>query len=460
MAKRKSKAAGAKAVSEKLEEFIVEKKEEPEAKEEETAREEETVQEGIKDEPKIDDKKKKIISSDMMKNIFLVILGLAVVSLVAILFVSKTPFDSVIDEFQKRGGEELLTIQKLSGLEAETASSSIKTFCPGFGLEEFYIASITSKDGRKSFLHIINPITGANECLINRSLPEGETTLSRNLLATVNGDPVTADEVTSIYNAVPENMRTNQTLQQSFDQVVNNKLLIQYAKDKSLQVSETEVDTAVNNFLKNSGVTIESLQSALLESNKTMSDFRTSLKNELLVQAAVLDITKSVTEVSEEDIWKYYEANKESIISKASSVSRQLMVYANDSNSDERLAYIREVAARINQTNFCEIVSLYSEDLNSKDTCGLYESMQGQLLPEYEQVVYNSTPGEVKLISSRLGFHIVRIENLTPEKRLTYDEAREEIKNYLVFLEKQEVLNDRLQVLRGGAKIIKYMPGQ
>lgn len=284
-----------------------------------------------------------------------------------------------------------------------------------------------------------------------------KTTLTENLLATINGESVYLEEVMVVYNNIPENLKTNDSLQESLNQVVNNKLLLQDAAGKGLSVQEEDVDNAINTFLANSGITLEQLEQNLANSDSSINNFRNDIRNTLLLQLELSDITRNLPKPSEADIRAYYDENKLSFMTLPSAKTKQILIYANETNQEAKLESIKTIASELSATNFCELVSKYSEDTISISRCGSYDFQQGELLPEFEQVVFSSEPGSTKIIQTQLGFHIVQIESVTPSTQLNLEEAREGIKNYLTLINQRFVINNFIINLKEQAEIVSYM---
>ncbi|MBW2990940.1 peptidyl-prolyl cis-trans isomerase, partial [Candidatus Woesearchaeota archaeon] len=281
--------------------------------------------------------------------------------------------------------------------------------------------------------------------------------LSQNLIATINGEAVYMPEVTAVYNNIPANMRTNTSLQEALDQVINNKLLLQDAESKEFRVSEEAVDNSINAFLANNGLTLQQLEQNLANAGSSIEIFRNSIRNNLLLQAEINEITKDVKSPSEAEIKVYYEDNKQSFTTIAKAKTRQLLIYANQTNQDAKLEQVKAIGDQLNKTNFCDLVEKHSEDLISIPRCGLYDFQQGQLLPEYEEIVFNSEPGSTKIIQTRIGYHIVQIINITYPKQLSLEEVKESINNLIVLRNKQTVLNQYIQNLRQEADVVSYL---
>jgi parvulin-like peptidyl-prolyl isomerase len=232
---------------------------------------------------------------------------------------------------------------------------------------------------------------------------------------------------------------------------------MQDATGKGLAVKEGEVDNAINTFLTNNGLTLQQLEERLASVGSSMNVFRNNTRNNLLLQNEISEITKSALAPTDAGIQKYYDDNKQTFVTKASAKTRQLLIYANESNDAEKLAQIKGIATMLNATNFCELVNLYSQDNASISRCGQYDFEQGQLLPEYEQVVFSSEPGTAKITKTRLGYHIIEMMNVTLAQQLSFAQAKDSIANYLLLKNKQDLLSQYIISLRQQAKIVSYI---
>lgn len=390
--------------------------------------------------------------------ITIIVLAIIVIALGLNLLTKTSSLDSMIKKYQRNYQDSLLSIQRLTGENAQVLSQQISSFCPGFSLEDYYIAQVDNPAMQKSILFIINPVTGRTECVIDKStsINTSKVGLTQNLLATINNEPVYMQEVIAIYNNIPENMRTNTSLQESLDQVINNKLLLQDAANKEFRVEEEEVDNAINAFLANNGLTLEQFQQNLANIGSSIEVFRNNIRNNLLLQLKISEITKDVAAPSEADVRAYYEDNKQGFLTIPRALTRQLLIYSNESNANEKLELIKAIASQLNATNFCDLISKYSEDLISIPRCGLYDFQQGQLLPEFEEIIFNSEPS-TKIIQTRLGYHIVQIVNVTLPRQLSFEEAKDSISNYFVLVNKQAVLNQYIMSLKEQAELVSYV---
>jgi parvulin-like peptidyl-prolyl isomerase len=389
----------------------------------------------------------------------MILLVLIVLALAVLLFMQKSPLDKALAEYRKSAPGTLLSVQRLTGDNANTVAAQIKVYCKDFTLTDYYLAQIDNAAEKKSMLFILNPSSGKVECTIDRSAntQTSQTGLSQNVLATINGEPIYMDEVMAVYNNIPEAQRTNDSLQQSLDQVIATKLLVQDAIKKGINVSNEEVDSTINTFLTSNGLTIQQLEQNLVNGGSSMAAYRESVKQSLLTQKEIAFLTATVANPSDAEMKAFYDNNTQAFRTLARANTQQLLIYANASNDAQKLQDIQSIAAMLNATNFCELVTKYSQDTASVPRCGLYDFQEGQLLPEYEQVVFTSEPGSAKIIKTTVGYHIVLINNVTLPRQLTYDESKDSIASYLTLNEKQSLIDNYVSELRKNAQVVSYI---
>ncbi len=80
--------------------------------------------------------------------------------------------------------------------------------------------------------------------------------------------------------------------------------------------------------------------------------------------------------------------------------------------------------------DFAILASEHSEDPGSKDIGGdLGWFGRGQMVPEFENVVFSAKPGDiVGPVKSQFGFHVIKVEGFRPEHQQPFEEVQEQIR--------------------------------
>jgi parvulin-like peptidyl-prolyl isomerase len=391
----------------------------------------------------------------IVQKLLTIALAIAVVTVAAVILSRQDPLAEARNEYLKLGEGYVFGVSTIPIDGSGQALGQLGKDCKDVKQDEFLIAQIANPSTGDVISYVINKGTGKLECKArsNLSVESARTVSETQVLATVNGAPAYGREVLAIYNSVPQSLRTNSTLQQAFEQVVYSKLLEQEAQRMGLTVSQEELETEINNFLTVNGLTLQALNQALQEARSSLADFKQQMTTKVLIQKAVLELTQVVQQATEEDARNYYNQFKSNITSAGRASVRQLTINADQSNSVEKLEYTKQIASLFNGDNLCDLIADYSEDLPTKNSCGTIEFQQGQVLPEYELAVFESNPQEVKIIGSRIGYHLVQIVSVEKPRPLSFEESKSGIISFLTSVNKQQALAQYMQQLRREAVI-------
>ena len=83
-------------------------------------------------------------------------------------------------------------------------------------------------------------------------------------------------------------------------------------------------------------------------------------------------------------------------------------------------------------TNFADLAKKYSEDPGSKDEGGEYTFPRGKMVKEFEDTAFSLKPGEISdIIETQFGYHIIKLSEKIPAKKVEFSKVKEDIKNYL-----------------------------
>lgn len=185
-----------------------------------------------------------------------------------------------------------------------------------------------------------------------------------------------------------------------------------------------------------------------LENNENVQKLLSKAKDEIMMQELIgIEIADKI-KVSEDDIEKYYQANKEKYIAPA-------MTRASHILADSEIMAQKVLSDLRKGTDFAVVCKEYSLDIPTKDRGGdTGYFTKGSFLPEFEEACDGLKAGEMSgVVRTSLGYHVIKvIDRKEPETR-QLSEVRNEIENEL-FVEKQIALYDELmKKLKEGKEI-------
>lgn len=175
--------------------------------------------------------------------------------------------------------------------------------------------------------------------------------------------------------------------------------------------------------------------------------------------AKLIDLEIRVPEPSAEEIARYYRRNGLQFTSPA--LYRAAHIFFPARRSDEGAsaeasrnaeAVFAEVTA--DPTCFADLALAHSACSSREQGGSLGLVRKGDTNPEIEHALATMEPGSIKLVRSRHGYHVLRLDDRAPASQLPLDEAKGWIAEYLRKSSKRRAIAQYLQLLASGAKIV------
>jgi len=119
-----------------------------------------------------------------------------------------------------------------------------------------------------------------------------------------------------------------------------------------------------------------------------------------------------------------------------------------------------ETIMRVRLQHFSDAAKKYSEDGSAEKGGDLGWVNEGVLDPKFEDAAFNLKAGLISgIIETKFGFHLILVEDRKPAGTQTYEQAKEQIREYLMTQHATEVVEavSRLtNELRGSSKIAVF----
>lgn len=149
------------------------------------------------------------------------------------------------------------------------------------------------------------------------------------------------------------------------------------------------------------------------------------MKKSLLSQYAVNKLLNPIT-VSEEEAKAYFEAHKDEFKAKESATASHILV----PTEEEANNILDEIN---NGLDFADAARKYST-CPSKDAGGvLGEFGRGQMVPEFENAVFNMAVGEIsKPVQTQFGFHIIKVTEKKDASDVNFESVADQVKRVCV----------------------------
>jgi peptidyl-prolyl cis-trans isomerase SurA len=297
------------------------------------------------------------------------------------------------------------------------------------------------------------------------------------ILVKVNGDILTKSELEQRQIAAlrqrDPNFRpaSDAELQKALGEVtpgvivdaVDELLLVQRGRELGYTLGNEQFQSIIANIKKENKLeSDEQFQAALKQEGMTLEDLRKQLERNLLVTRVQQVEVMGKISVNEEEVAKYYEANKNSFTSAPSVTLREILIAVPKSDKGINVAADDEARAKAEDLRkrvlagepFAQLAS-QSSDSGSKANGGLIGPMsRDDLSPDLQKRLATMKIGEVTpVVRIDQGYQIIKLENATTAHTKTLDEARAEVSERLAETRRLAQLQQYLTNLREQAII-------
>jgi foldase protein PrsA len=257
-------------------------------------------------------------------------------------------------------------------------------------------------------------------------------------VASVNGQNITRADF-------DHKLESSPSAKQVLNQMVQQSLIDQYARDKKIDISQADIDKKetetkakfppgqFEQILKNQGLTEQ--------------DVQTILRQQLILEKAVAP----QVHVSDADVKAYFDKNH-AVFDKPEQVRARHILVADQKTADEVLAKLKAGGS------WDALAKQYSTDPASKDKGGeLGFFGKGQMVPQFQNAAFNAKVGQiVGPVKSPFGYHIIQVEEKKPAVKASLASASVQIRQQLTQQQEQQQYPVFLQQLRGSANIAVY----
>ncbi|HTP51650.1 MAG TPA: peptidylprolyl isomerase [Anaeromyxobacteraceae bacterium] len=245
--------------------------------------------------------------------------------------------------------------------------------------------------------------------------------------ATVNGEVVTLSEIIEragpAYRKVAE-MRPGeakekarlQVLQAAFDALVSEKLLDVEVKVQGVEVSEAQIDAAIDDIKKRNKFDDAMLKQALAEQGLDLPGFREQLRKNFEGYAVLTQKVRSRVKVTDDDVQNYYQTHPKEFAGEEQVKVRHIFLVVPQGANAEKDAAIKAqgeaVLARLAAgEDFISVARQVSQGPSAAEGGDLGWLHRGSIQLELERVAFSLDVGKWSgLVRTKSGYHILKVE--------------------------------------------------
>lgn len=233
----------------------------------------------------------------------------------------------------------------------------------------------------------------------------------------------------------------------AFESIGELKVQVARAQELGIKLEKADLDNLeniVNQFIAQN-------ENSKAKANETSKAFYgveidevKEVYKQLLIMQELYKKEIETIDVSEEEMKNFYEEHKKEY---EEATTRHILITSVESDTQEEKDNARKKAQDILEKvkageDFSELAKEHSEDPGSKDSGGEYTFRRnGQMVKEFEDWTFESNAGDVGIVETIFGYHVMKLED---KGIVTLEEAKEEIKNLIKMRKYDEMVNSWL----------------
>ena len=293
------------------------------------------------------------------------------------------------------------------------------------------------------------------------------------VIARVNGQPIPGRDLETIirrelasignpeWNALRAEYRA-ELIYTNVTSLINTRLIYEKAVASGSKATDAEVDAEVQAITKSFSSDAE-MNAALARQLLTRDTLKQKLEQDLTVAKYINSLAQAVT-VAPEDVSKYYTENPERF--SHPNLIRASHILLLSEETPDLDAQVKERAegllARAQKgEDFAKLAKENSVDATASEGGDIGYVTKEQLESDFANAVFSMSAGDIRLVKSRYGYHVVKLTDKKPEGVAQLDEIREELTTAMKRDKAQVELANLVSQLQEQAKIeILISPGE
>lgn len=260
------------------------------------------------------------------------------------------------------------------------------------------------------------------------------------------GAPVPLEQRDSVYREV-------------LNRIIGYQLLLQEARSRKVAAPPWEVDQRLSE-IKQQFPNEQAFNEMLRQRGVTLDRLRQETADTIAVNQMLEKEFESAIVAPDADVQRFYDENrprfKEAEAVRASHILIRVEQNADAATRAKARGQIEGLQKQLSGgADFAELARTHSQDPGSAAGGGdLGYFGKGQMTPVFEQAAFATKPGKVSgIVETPFGFHLIRVAEHKAERAVAFDEAKEQIREYLKAQLREQKSQAFIEQLRTKAKV-------
>jgi parvulin-like peptidyl-prolyl isomerase len=242
---------------------------------------------------------------------------------------------------------------------------------------------------------------------------------------------------------------------QVLNQMIEDKLVLQEARDKKVKASDAEVNQKIDEFRERFR-SPNDFQEFLDGQGITLSKLKQRYSDMVLIQKMHAMAVRARIVVSPLEAKRFYEEHPEEFETPKSYFVRSITIRKKPDDhgaSQQKLEDLRGKIIR-GETEFAEAAIQHSEDTHAEEGGDMGALAKGQFIPHLEEAIFKLKSGEMTVVlESEIGYHVFKMDAIEEAKTAGFEEVKDKIEGMLYYQKSKEKFDKWITKLREDAYI-------
>ncbi|MCU0940390.1 MAG: peptidylprolyl isomerase, partial [Burkholderiaceae bacterium] len=245
---------------------------------------------------------------------------------------------------------------------------------------------------------------------------------------------------------------------EALDQLIEREILWQAAQAEGVVLDDQELKTALAQMqaqVKDQAAWSRRLAHAGFD-ERSYAEY---VRQDLSGSRYLLRKSSDVPPVSDDDVAAFYRANLHRFQQPETARARHILIKATPTAEAQIRVRARQridaLAAELRAgADFADLARRHSEDNSAAQGGDLGEVPRGRTVKPFEDALFALRPGQISdVVETQFGFHLIRLESLTPASTRPLDEVSESIRARLLAEKRTAAAREVVARLKADARI-------
>ena len=230
---------------------------------------------------------------------------------------------------------------------------------------------------------------------------------------------------------------------QALDQLITEKLVIEYASNQGIEVSPEQLNNVLNNIAKSNEMSIDEMIEDIESDGTDYSDFREDIRIQLIFDQVKRRRVSSNIKISDFEIDNYIELQKERTPTKYNFSHIFIEFIRNNDEIDMQKTdeYLTEVIENLKKNSFREVAKNYSDGPMAKEGGSMGSRTTEEIPDLFIESLQSMNAGDIsKPLTGAAGYHLLKLNKKTEFEMETIIVKQSKVKQIL--LKKNQIISE------------------